>query len=170
MGNRRRQRVVTFRGHLADPQHVGELDQRESMEVGLFVLARLGDCYSNALRAVTFVEGDDVFYVEGYGVLHGVPLEHGWLVVGGKVIDPTVAAFTDGVMFDQYVPVLVWSMEDMAAQATEQGVMPLGDWFTGGWESGTLTREEIGMAWQTAALRMVGYAGTAADFYKETNL
>jgi hypothetical protein len=54
--------------------------------------------------------------------------------------------------------VLVWSLKDMAAQACEQGVMPLGDFFVGGWQSSaTLAREEIGMAWQTAALRMVGY-------------
>lgn len=171
MGNRRRQRVVTFRGRQAGPQHVGDLDVLVSTEAGKLVHAKLGDCYRNALRCAPFVAGDATFYVEGYGVLHGVPLEHGWLVVDGKVIDPTVAAFTDGVMFDQYVPVLVWSMEDMAAQATEQGVMPLGDWFIGGWESSaTLGRKEIGMAWQTAALRAVGYAGTAADFHKEIGL
>jgi hypothetical protein len=143
---------------------------RASEEAGKSVHARLGDCYRNALRAVSFVDGDAVLYVEGYGVLHGVPLEHGWLLVNGRVVDPTVAAFKDGVMFDQYQPVLVWTRQDMAAQASEQGVMPLGDWFTGGWESGTLAREEIGAAWQTAALRLVGYSGTAADFYKGVGL
>ena len=171
MGNRRRQRMVTFRGQLAGPQYVGELDVLVSTEAGKLVRARLGDCYRNALRCAAFVAGDATFYVEGYAVVHGVPIEHGWLVVEGKVIDPTVVAFTDGVMFDQYVPVLVWSMEDMAAQASEQGVMPLGDWFVGGWQSSaTLAREEIGMAWQTAALRMAGYNGTAADFHKEAGL
>lgn len=170
MGSRRK-RVVTFRGQLAGPQHVGDLDVLVSTEAGKLVHAQLGKCYLNALRCASFVDGDEGFYVEGYGVLRGIPLQHGWLVVDGKVIDPTVAAFRDGVMFDQYVPVLVWSIEGMAAQASEQGVMPLGDWFIGGWESSaTLGRQEIGMAWQTAALRMVGYAGTAADFYKETNL
>ena len=171
MGNRRRQRMVTFRGQLAGPQHVGELDQQESAEVGLLAFARLGDCYRNALRAASFVDSSNVLYVEGYGVLHGVPLEHGWLLADGKVIDPTVAAFRDGVMFDQYVPVLVWTLDSMVLQASEQGVMPLGDWFVGVWEqSATLAREEIGMAWQTAALRMAGYAGTAADFHKEMGL
>ena len=177
MGNRRRQRMVTFRGHLAEPQHVGELDVQSSMEAGKLVHARLGDCYRNAFRFASshwqrcWPFDAEAFYVEGYGVLHGVPLEHGWLLVDGKVIDPTVAAFRDNVMFDQYVPVLVWTLKDMAAQASEQGVMPLGDWFTGGWESSaTLAREEVGMAWQTAALRMVGYAGTAADFHKEVGL
>lgn len=171
MGNRRRQRMVTFRGQLAGPQHAGELDQQASEEAGKLVHARLGDCYRNALRSASFVAGGAaVLYVEGYGVLHGVPLEHGWLLVDGRVVDPTVAAFKDGIMFDKYQPVLVWTPQDMTAQASEQGVMPLGDWFTGGWESGTLAREEIGAAWQTAALRLVGYTGTVADFRKGVGL
>lgn len=169
MDRRTRKRVVEFRGHLAGPEHVGELDQRESEEVGLLALARLGDCYRNALRSATFIDGE-VLYVEGYGVLHGVPLEHGWLVVDGKVIDPTVAAFRDGIMFERYVPVLVWSLKDMAAQAAQQGALPLGDWFIGGWETGTLKREDVAGAWHTTALRLAGYSGTAQDFHKEVGL
>lgn len=170
MASRAKRRVVEFQGQLAGPEHVGELNVSVSIEAGKLVHARLGQCYRNAVRCVPFLSGDATLYVEGYAVLHGVPIEHGWLLVDGAVVDPTVAAFKDGVMFDRYAPVLVWTISAMVRQTSQQGALPLGDWFTGGWETGTLGRREVASAWHTAALRLVGYTGTATDFFKEHSL
>lgn len=164
----RRKRVVTFRGAPAGPEHVGLLDVEASIQAGRGVRARLGRCYNNAMRAAPCF--DDVLYVEGYAVLRGVPIEHAWLLADGAVIDPTAAAFEDGVMFDSYVPVLVWTLDGMARQALEQGVVPLGDWFAVGWEIGTMKPEDVAGAWQTTALRLAGYSGAATDFFKERGL
>ncbi len=179
MASRAKKRVVEFQGQLAGPEHAGEFDLAESLRVGDAVNARLGQCYRNAMLAAQHLYWEESpdggilrpLYVEGYAVLHGVPIEHGWLLVNGAVVDPTAAAFRDGVMFERYAPVLVWRVSDMARQAAQQGALPLGDWFTGGWETGTLGRREVASAWQTVSLRLMGYTtGTAADFYKERGL
>lgn len=166
---KKRTRNVTFRGMLANGVHQAELDVAVSQEIGHDVRAVLGNCYKNAFLALGSFSGEQVWYVEGYADVHGVPLAHGWLVADGKAIDPTVAAM-DGSYPSRYTPVLAWTARDAVEQASEQMVMPLGDYFCCPWQGGTLTPEQVGRAWQSAMLSTAGYTGTLDDFYGAAGL
>lgn len=67
-------------------------DQDESARVGRAIRARRGRCWFNARRAIMRLdEYADAKYVEGLAVLDGFyPIEHGWVVLGGTIIDPTL--------------------------------------------------------------------------------
>jgi hypothetical protein len=52
-------------------------------------------CFMNATHRAMFDER--LTYVEGYVVVHGVPIDHAWLVdADGFVIDPTITDNDDG--------------------------------------------------------------------------
>ncbi len=55
------------------------------------VKAERSQCYINAFRVVMHVPGyADATYVEGFAVLKGLCIEHGWVEKDGEIIDPTL--------------------------------------------------------------------------------
>lgn len=60
-------------------------------------------CYMNAGRMA--IADPDLTYVEGYASVHGVPIEHAWVVdKDGKVLDPTIRN-ADGIVAYYGVPI-----------------------------------------------------------------
>lgn len=45
------------------------------------------ECYANAGRRAILGDGT---YCEGYVLVCGVPIEHAWLLMNGRVVDPTL--------------------------------------------------------------------------------
>lgn len=62
-------------------------------------------CYMNATRKM--LRNPDLYYAEGYILVHGIPVEHAWCVDGwGNVIDPTLKRNENiggyfGIVFDR---------------------------------------------------------------------
>lgn len=67
-------------------------DPDESARVGRAIRARRGRCWFNSRRAILRLEDyAEAVYVEGVAVLDGCyPIEHGWIVRNGTIIDPTL--------------------------------------------------------------------------------
>lgn len=63
-----------------------EVDDALSQITSIKRDSRLKACYNNCFLAMS--DGD---YYEGFILTCGIPLEHSWLVVDGKVVDPTLA-------------------------------------------------------------------------------
>lgn len=66
------------------------LDLAEARRVADVVRAVDKQCWHNSLKALRrcYRGRRDVRYVEGHA-LHVIPTEHGWLEVGGHIVDPT---------------------------------------------------------------------------------
>lgn len=80
-------------------------DENESRRVAVAIKAAPSQCWFNARRAIERLdEYAEASYVEGWCVLSGgMCVEHGWLVLNGVIIDPTLP---EGVM--AYFPGLVF--------------------------------------------------------------
>jgi hypothetical protein len=75
---------------LSNPTHKDVLG---SLIVAQAIRAEVGQCYFNARRAI--LDLPDLFkarYIEGLAVREGYsdPFEHGWIVLGDTIIDPTI--------------------------------------------------------------------------------
>ena len=80
-------------------------DVAESGRVARASRARKGECFQNAFRVIRRLpEYADAYYVEGMVVsasrplLAGLPYEHGWVEMDGRIIDPTLPS-CDAVYF-----------------------------------------------------------------------
>lgn len=65
-------------------------DMVESVRVGRVIHAAVKQCWFNARKAIQMLdEYANASYVEGWACLP-FPIEHGWIVRNGKIIDPTL--------------------------------------------------------------------------------
>ena len=67
-------------------------DVAESWRVRTRIHAKVKKCWFNARKTVLMLdEYADASYVEGWAILKcGMPIEHGWVVRGNTIIDPTL--------------------------------------------------------------------------------
>jgi hypothetical protein len=80
---------VLYQWHPVSPAR--HKDAAESRRVGRAIRAIQKQCWFNARRAILRLgEYADAGYVEGWAVVNGLPMEHGWIVRDGVVIDPTL--------------------------------------------------------------------------------
>ncbi len=63
-----------------------EINKELSRKVSIEIKAKVKECYRNSMRYMHMGE-----YYEGYVWNHGIAFEHSWIVIDGKVIDPTLA-------------------------------------------------------------------------------
>jgi hypothetical protein len=74
-------------------------DCAESVRVGRAIRAAMKQCWFNARKAI--LKLDDYAndsYMEGWAVIGQMPIEHGWVVRNGVIIDPTLP-HREGVYF-----------------------------------------------------------------------
>lgn len=68
-----------------------EKDFFESARVGRKVRAATKQCWFNARKVVQKLDDyAEASYVEGWAILNRFPIEHGWIVHEGRIIDPTL--------------------------------------------------------------------------------
>lgn len=69
-----------------------EKDLAESRRIAMAVKAVPSQCWFNARKAVLRLDDyAEASYVEGWAMVGGVlEIEHGWVVRGGRIIDPTL--------------------------------------------------------------------------------
>ena len=80
----------TGRRFASQPLTQPEIDLLETVDWRNHVIRR---CYANAqetAKALPDTGAVAVRYAEGYVMVHGVPLEHAWITLNGKVVDTTV--------------------------------------------------------------------------------
>lgn len=67
-------------------------DEVESRRTGRAVRAVMKQCWFNARKVVLKLSDySEASYVEGWAVLQGgMPIEHGWVVKNGTIVDPTL--------------------------------------------------------------------------------
>lgn len=79
-----------FQGWQPMMQATGK-DFTESARVGRGIRAVPKRCWFNARRAVMqMADYADASYIEGWIVVPNMPFEHGWIVMDGRIIDPTL--------------------------------------------------------------------------------
>jgi hypothetical protein len=94
-------------GAVSDKDHIAyKVDHSLSLEIGMAIKARLGECCRNTRQAYFLL--DSAIYTEGLVFCEGHMFGHSWLTVNGKVVDPTIFAWDR--LADGYLP-LVMSKE-----------------------------------------------------------
>ena len=77
-----------------------QVDRALSEQAARRIEAQVSECYSNAYRALlTLPELAGGQYVEGYAVCDGLVLEHGWIELDGRIVDPTLHGRGDVAYF-----------------------------------------------------------------------
>ena len=101
------------------PDPVGASYQ-ESLAMAEALGAKVKECYFNSIiGCATMTVGipqDLIFYIEGVAIdRHGIPFEHGWINIDGKIIDPTWVLIQDQGKLEQvvYIPAISYSMDDV---------------------------------------------------------
>lgn len=92
----------------------------ESLALAEALDAQTKECYYNAIIGlISWTEGvpdDQKFYVEGVALDNfGIPMEHGWIKLGDKIIDPTWVLIYDAERMAtvKYFPAIVYSVEEI---------------------------------------------------------
>lgn len=92
----------------------------ESLALAEALNAQTKECYYNAIIGlISWTEGvpdDQKFYVEGVALDNfGIPMEHGWIKLGDKIIDPTWVLIYDAERMEtvKYFPAIQYSPEDI---------------------------------------------------------
>jgi len=68
-------------------------DLAESQRTAKAIKAPAQQCWFNARKAIFKLEDyTEASYVEGWASCKGMPIEHGWIIRNGAVIDPTLPA------------------------------------------------------------------------------
>ena len=99
------------------------LDYDLSMKVAKQIGAKLGQCYKNAFNTLPLVN-PGALYVQGLATSHKlsfIPLDHGWVEVNGKIVDPTWVDMIDV----QYWPIQKWTWDEVLTQLENQKQMSL---------------------------------------------
>jgi hypothetical protein len=84
-----------------------------SAVLALQIDAELKQCYRNAMLALRSQDWlQSGAYVEGFAVSHAtpIPIDHGWLLYEGRVVDPTAALWKDPET--TYFPCKAWSYKE----------------------------------------------------------
>lgn len=97
----------------------------ESLAMAFALNAQVKECYYNSIvGCATLTKGipyDRIQYVEGVAIdRFGLPLEHGWMKVDGKIIDPTWVIIYDREKMSKvvYVPAIRYTVEEIKALFT----------------------------------------------------
>jgi hypothetical protein len=101
-------------------------DRDLSDEVGVLVEAENKECYLNAFRGMSEIDGE-CYYVEGFAVPGDFPIiaAHAWLEVDGKIVDPT-PAYRNGDHV--YFPAILYTRARACEGAIKNGsVLPIID-------------------------------------------
>jgi hypothetical protein len=71
-----------------------EINRELSHEIARKTKATTWKTWANAVKAINYLEGQPVAYIEGWIVLDekngSLVVEHGWLELNGEIIDPTL--------------------------------------------------------------------------------
>lgn len=96
------------------------VDYGESLELAEFINAQSKECYYNAIVGlVGWARGapdTDKFYVEGVALDPlGIPMEHGWIQLSNRILDPTWARLmSEGQMQAvRYFPAIRYTVQDI---------------------------------------------------------
>lgn len=100
-----------------------KLNYRKSNDYADDVNAQIKECYNNSTKAyfAHFEEDKDLRYVEGHVWMPisqiKIPLEHGWLISGNEIIDPTLVLSTseEKLADYEYESGRVFTREEMQA-------------------------------------------------------
>lgn len=90
---------------------------------------KIGYCFMNAQRLTAYDKNPAVKYVEGLVTVHGVPIDHAWVEINGKVYDPTInktqLVTKKGIPMGEYVGVNVPKDAIVANQLAKETYSPL---------------------------------------------
>jgi hypothetical protein len=95
------------------------LDQPASLELAQQIGSRAKRSFDNAYRAVLAIEG--AIYVQGFLVTSTTsePIEHGWIELEGRILDPSLPHLPEPVAQLQYFPAHRLSRKQIAAAIEE---------------------------------------------------
>ena len=65
---------------------------------------RKRECYKNAFKVVSDNYNNEILYVEGIIIFHGIPIEHAWNKIGDTYFD--VTAEIDGSKYEEYISIV----------------------------------------------------------------
>jgi hypothetical protein len=115
------------------------IDWQASAAIADSIAAKQKACWANAVRALLFSvlesPGEPMVYVEGYIVLMGaVIIEHGWLVQGNALLDPTLVLGEEAEhMHDlaDYFPGVQYTHREVEDLVVRQKIAPPFVWHHG---------------------------------------
>ena len=99
-----------------------EIDHELALWLSQRAGAQIGQCYNNCILAMFCLEDErqEAFYVEGWLAIQkaSIFIEHGWLEVDGKIVDPTASLWMIGTppQSSDYHPVFRWNQERIKEQ------------------------------------------------------
>jgi len=94
-----------------------------SIQVKRLIKSVPKQCYKNAFMAINRIDLlAGALYVEGWGVtegIHSLAIEHGWIELNNKIIDPTIP----GEILEYY-PVKKYTRDEMRAAYQKNNELP----------------------------------------------
>ncbi len=97
-----------------------QLDEALSSEIADRIKSKARTPFDNAHKAALVTEG--AVYVQGFMAIASrpqQPLEHGWIEVGDRIIDPTLARFKDPPKEVWYFPAQQLTVKQLKAAVEE---------------------------------------------------
>lgn len=95
-----------------------------TQELAAIVEPQPNECFRNSVLALAAYHGDaEARYVEGWFDIFGGSgwlTEHGWLEIGGELVDVTV----DDVEAAHYYPVFYYTMDEVAVHVSKERWLP----------------------------------------------